>query len=376
MQIKYYLEINLLCMIVLFLIRWQMSHHNRILPTNKMMFLRILDCVILFSLCDAVAGACRGADFAGVRILLKGSNLLYFELITVIGYLWMRYVHTELQLLNPKKDRLLAIPLLLFTAVALADPFTNFLFSIDENNLYVRGNGVYFHWIICWFYLIFSTVEIALAVRREKNKSKRREMVPLLNFIVAPLIASLVQMFFYGVSSTQVGFLVSLLIIFFSMQNKQIFVDELTQLNNRHGLNRYLEETAIRDAKKELCVMMLDLNGFKQINDKLGHMTGDRALQDTAELLKTVCGQMGQRLFLCRYGGDEFLVIGHDCTHTEIAETEERIHLAFEKKSSEEDLPYRLAVSIGVAWGKCRNTEDVDGLIRRADESMYAQKAT
>lgn len=123
---------------------------------------------------------------------------------------------------------LLRASLILFTVIAIMNPFTDFLFSIDDANLYVRGQGVIVHWIITWSYFLIATVMVDHALIIEKNKLKRQAMISLLSFFVAPLIASLIQMIFYGVTSTQVGITIAIVMIYLYSQNSQILTDRLT----------------------------------------------------------------------------------------------------------------------------------------------------
>ena len=209
---------------------------------------------------------------------------------------------------------------------------------------------------------------------REKNKLKRQELLPLVLFGVAPALCSIIQMIFDGVSVTQVGVMISIITICLMLQNNQVLTDALTGLNNRRGFDNYLEEYVIHHTDSELTIMMIDLNKFKQVNDILGHMMGDFALQDTADTLKYACKEIPGRLFLCRYGGDEFIIAGINVAKEHIHTLITTIHEELDKKTKQRDQSYVLSVSIGVATGICMDTEDAEHLIRVADEAMYDDK--
>ena len=378
MNVIYYTEINLLCIVILFLIRSQLHRHKTgLYSTARMIFNWLLWAAVLLCASDLVAGVCRGRGFFGVRAVLEISNLLFYEALAVISYLWMLYVYIKLEFiktLDKKKFFLLALPLMAFSIVAVTNPFTHILFSFDENNLYTRGGGIYFHWLVTWSYLIIPTVQTICAIAREKNKFRRQEMIPLLYFIIPPAIASVVQMMFYGVSSSQTGITVSIVIIFLVMQSSQVLTDELTGLVNRRGLDNYLAGYSMHNADTELSLLMLDLNNFKQVNDKFGHIIGDCALQEAADALKKACETFPGKLFLCRYGGDEFIIIGKNHSQDEIARLKTLIHKEVETKNAEGTRPYLLGVSIGTAHGKCKDSDDIEYLIRLADEAMYNEK--
>lgn len=144
--------------------------------------------------------------------------------------------------------------------------------------------------------------------------------------------------------------------------------DPLTKLYNR----RYLDESAthaLRAAKRRgepITLVYLDVNDFKIINDKQGHLAGDDVLARIGELLRTV----GRSEDLCfRYGGDEFLVILPNC-----AESEARnIYWTRLAEGLAEKLP-GVTLSIGICQTGTETYLSLDELIREADERMYANK--
>ena len=200
--------------------------------------------------------------------------------------------------------------------------------------------------------------------------------MPLLIFAVAPIIASIIQVCFYGISTIQVGIVVSAIILFFDIQNRQIFTDELTNLNNRHGLNKYINDVLSRNNNNHnnVCLLMMDLNAFKQINDRYGHGEGDFALKTVSDVLKAVCVNCEKRLFLCRYGGDEFVILGMNLEEKHLISLREGIYAEFEKKNSESFRPYTLQISIGIACDVCKSYNDFEKLLEKADEAMYNEK--
>ncbi|MDO4572697.1 MAG: GGDEF domain-containing protein [Clostridia bacterium] len=377
MRVIYYVELNLICIVVLFLCREQLRFRYERYSADKRVFDRLIWTSILLCTSEMVAGACRGQSFPGARAILEISNLIFIEAITVTGYLWMRYVYLRLKVdgaSDRRKNLYRAIPLLLFTIFALSNPFTHFLFSIDENNLYARSAGVYFHWVVSWLYLMVPTLRVVRMLIGEKSRQKRQDILPFLYFIIAPIVASLVQMLFYGVSSSQAGITISIVMICLSEKNNQIQKDSLTGLNNRRGLNKYFESLAMHNGDAELAAWMIDVNSFKQVNDRFGHAVGDRALLDMADVLKLVCAKTAERLFLCRYGGDEFLLVGSGRSPEDGAQLKSRILHELENRNRQGDKPYVLEVSIGMASGLCADFEDFERLIHAADEAMYNDK--
>lgn len=377
MNIIYYSEVNLICIIVLLLLANQMRYKSDQFSSENRTFSLILWTTIITCASDMVAGICRGQFFSGARMIIEISNLIFYESLSIISFLWMIYVFTKLKIIKNYNKKLLvwAIPFIVISIATFINPFTNFFFTVDENNLYVRNIGVYFHWIVIWFYLLTSNGIIAYKIIKEQNKQRRKEIILLMSFIIAPAIAAIIQMLFYGVSCSQVGITVSMVLISSTDQNNQILTDALTGLNNRHSFNKYRDNYMHNHIETELFIMMIDINSFKQVNDKFGHIEGDRALADVADVVKQSCEESPAKLFACRYGGDEFLIAGYNCQQDEFMELKKQINTKLEEKNIMENYPYVLSVSMGTAGSICQNADDIDNLLRLADEAMYDEKS-
>ncbi len=146
--------------------------------------------------------------------------------------------------------------------------------------------------------------------------------------------------------------------------------DPLTGLANRTMLAQRLERE-IAHAKRnggELGILFLDLDGFKNVNDRFGHAMGDRLLAEVAHRLGSVV--RGDEL-VARIGGDEFIVVLNDLQSDSLERCSERIQQTFTKAFPEVDLP--LGISIGSAvFGVDGN--DPSSLIAAADAKMYKAK--
>ena len=377
MNVIYYVEVNLICIVLLLLFG---NLFFRSIEQQSSVRI-IMDCImiatVLFCICDMLAGIFRGRMFYGARTIIIISNWLFYELLVVIGCLWFFCVWLKLHpgaALSRGKIVLFSLPLLIYTLAALTNFYNGFLFTINEQNLYVRGQGIIFHWIVTWGYLLASTVKTVHAFVEEESKMKKNEIRPLMYFIIAPTAASVVQMLFYGVTSTQVGITLSIVMICISNQNAQILTDPLTKLNNRRGLDSYLDSYLGRGVEQHLTFLMIDINGFKKVNDTYGHVVGDRALVEVSRVLKESCREVTSRLFICRYGGDEFVIAGDLENDESIMKLKNSIYRSCEQVSEQGKLPCPLTVSIGYASGNCRSNSEVEHLLSRADASMYREK--
>jgi diguanylate cyclase (GGDEF)-like protein len=150
---------------------------------------------------------------------------------------------------------------------------------------------------------------------------------------------------------------------------KFALTDPLTRLFNRTmGIRTLeLEITRSRVSLRPLTVLMVDLDNFKRLNDTHGHVLGDHALRDTAEVLHKTLRRTDT---LCRYGGEEFLVVLPETTPEDATVLATRLFTAVESRGYEAGLP--TTVSIGLA--SLRPEDTVEALLARADQALYASK--
>lgn len=148
--------------------------------------------------------------------------------------------------------------------------------------------------------------------------------------------------------------------------------DALTGATSRQAFENLFNH-AVRGAKRrqqKLALLLIDLDHFKTINDRFGHHGGDRVLQAAAAQLSALCRAND---VLCRWGGEEFLILMEDCGLDDARQRACAIRRAVASQ------PVRLGretigitLSIGVA--EYREDESLPSLIRRADDALYAAK--
>ncbi|MGW3808235.1 putative bifunctional diguanylate cyclase/phosphodiesterase [Micromonospora sp. NPDC005113] len=145
--------------------------------------------------------------------------------------------------------------------------------------------------------------------------------------------------------------------------------DQLTGLPNRLLFNRRLR-TALRDGRP-VAVLLLDLDGFKQVNDRFGHATGDTLLTGLAARMRTAVNGDGT---IARLGGDEFAVLVHGDPPVPPEQLAERLLDALRPSDGDEDVGVHPSASIGIAEYGPQHASHTD-LLRDADIAMYAAKA-
>jgi diguanylate cyclase (GGDEF)-like protein len=146
-------------------------------------------------------------------------------------------------------------------------------------------------------------------------------------------------------------------------------LDALTSLHNR----RYFHETLAREVARahrydrRLALIVFDVDDFKAVNDRVGHLTGDAVLAEVAERVRSVVRSAD---VACRIGGDEFAVILPESSVVEAQQLSERLQETVAARPIVQ--AGRLDVSAGVA--ELRQADDAASLFERADEALYQAK--
>lgn len=145
--------------------------------------------------------------------------------------------------------------------------------------------------------------------------------------------------------------------------------DPLTKCLNRRSMFRFLEAEVDRAARygRPVSVILFDLDRFKAVNDTHGHETGDSVLRTFADRVRQ--NIRGSDIF-ARYGGEEFLLIAPETDLENAGILADRIRAVVEAH------PHEKAGTVTASAGVCRfrEDEDVNGLLRRADEALYSAK--
>ena len=150
--------------------------------------------------------------------------------------------------------------------------------------------------------------------------------------------------------------------------------DSLTGLYLRRYLLGRLQEEVVRHVhrKSALCVLMMDIDHFKQYNDRFGHMAGDLVLKTLAELLSDHFKDPGN--LICRYGGEEFTVLLTDCSKPQAVKLAETFREVVKKKEIFlRRQSTQITISIGVA-SYPSDGQSKEELLQTADGALYQAK--
>ena len=153
---------------------------------------------------------------------------------------------------------------------------------------------------------------------------------------------------------------------------EQATQDPLTQLYNRRYFNEIAQKELSKSERKEnpLSLLLIDADYFKQINDLFGHAIGDKVLIKLAQIMLDQCRRSD---IVCRFGGEEFVILMPDINQQVALDRANKIRTVFHDEVTNMLEGHDSSISIGLAmWNK--SLIDLEGLTKAADQAMYQAK--
>ncbi len=304
------------------------------------------------------------------------ATAIYYSFHLIFSTFWVLY--SDYKFFGSKKRLkkvlpILLIPVVLLTFFSFFSYKFPFFYSIDLNNEYHRG--IYYGDFVLinfmyYFYAVILGIKKILINR--KNNISDKKLILFIVYPALPIVAAVIQMLFYGVSITWILIALSFVIIYVNFQNTQLFIDPLTGINNRYGYDAFTDKYFSKIAADKLIFLaLLDLDKFKQINDKFGHLEGDNALKIVARMIKD---NVNDNDFVARLGGDEFVVVGQRDSLDEVDKSIDLIKKVLEIYNQNIFKQYQVSISIGYAINKKGGMKSKKELLLEADKNMYREK--
>lgn len=341
--------------------------------------------VFVFAIGLAVAALC----FDMVYGLLEGEtsrvawwaqwavSLGYFSTVGPVAFCWFLFVHGSISgdgALLPRgwKGIAATVPVLVYCAIVVAVFWTDAVFSIGSDIRYVREGLFLLNFVFGFGYVVAVSV-LSLVKRRSTVDGDVRRRCKVFIFVPVPVGCSVIAGWLFGDLALMIqGIAVSLIFVYFDLQRERVSRDGLTGLNNRRRFDRYLaEKCSSGNGGRPWVLAVIDIDGFKAINDTYGHVGGDQVLKRMAKGLKHVFGR--KNAFIARYGGDEFVVV---LDGGGLREAEVCMEAVGDLLSSAEDQADRIPVafSVGYATSDSNGAGSPDELMAKADRMMYSVK--
>ena len=369
-------EINLFCiLIVVFLLFKVVTGLD--MQNSQFIFVRVLiSCTALFVM-DFIWLLIGFGYIEGSYWLNYWVNAIYYILTGVTSYLWFAYSEHILgsKLIENRKNLVLcAIPMAVLVIMVLCSVGTGWIFYIDDDYKFHRGEYYLVQNVIAYGYIIFTSFKAFLRILDKRQYINHMRYKTLASFLLYTIFFGTFQLLMPGTPLINIGITMGMLNVYVSFQQQLILVDPLTQMNNRNQMMKYLSNKMqnLMDGYN-LYLIIMDVDNFKKINDRYGRVEGDKALVQIASALKYVC--IGQNYFTARYGGDEFIIICECASNDEVNKLYYRIQNSITRSNVNSGKPYGLSLSIGVAkYGA--DIDSIQDFINIADAELTKMKQT
>ena len=363
-----YFEVLIICFIllchVLISVNKKYSDDN-VLLSLKRLIIAVLVMLVFSFVWELVQGNNNPFITSLSEILfLTGSCF-----VSYLGYLHIKFIVNEKNK-NTFLQIILLLPIIFVLLLSLISIKNGWIFTIDSNWHIQHGSYYFIISILMLICPVICLLKVMYASRTKKKFNYRFNINTLVLFCFFLLIAALVNLKYNEIPIVWPLASVFLLIYYIDLQEYSILNDSLTGINNRLSFNYHLLD--YEASKKDFYLMIIDVDNFKQINDIYGHAEGDKAIKKTAELLKIVMAK--NYVFLSRYGGDEFTIIGEEKTIFSSIKLKAAILLEFEKYNIKSNKNYKLKLSIGIADYKKDGNSSLKKLFEVADQRMYEEK--
>ena len=353
--------ISILLIGTLYLANRQKAEYDRDMRLLQQMMVTIG----IANISDCCVYYLAGSSNIVIKVLVFLSGSWIFLGNVMIGYLWAKFimVHMNIPFSDIRRKIYRTIGLISIVLLVI-NIFYPLVFSVSDGR-YQRGFAYIIFLIFAAFYILDS---LYLYVKRVK-KNGSLKLFPVHIFLIPVILGVVIQAFFVEIAITWTSIAISVTGIMTALKNEIIFTDCLTGLYNRV----YLEFLHKRACNKKDCWVsgiMIDLNGFKQINDNYGHAEGDLALCIVADLLLKSFSEYG---VVTRYAGDEFVIMINTTDDQLIQKIIKSAKKNFVTENEKNDKPYQLSASMGYAITNLSN-ETIDDFMNRIDEQMYQDK--
>lgn len=375
MQKALYIEVSVvgIALLVLILLNQRKSVGS---SSQQRQFNRMIYASIAILIIDAACWVIDGTTFRGARAMNFAIETMYYFFNIFMPFLWAVYSETavtsDVKLVRRRKH-LLMVPIAAYV-VLLALNFSNgFIFVIDSQNIYHRGEGLIITFLLAYGYLLYASVRALSKAATFHYRGEGKQYLAMAYFLIPPTIGGIIQTLYFGMNCIWIGTVIGAVLVYIDMLNRQISTEPLTGLNNRRELLKFLsKETRESGRNNVLALIMLDIDRFKEVNDTYGHFRGDELLVSVAEVLKKSCKNTSA--FLARIGGDEFCIVYPADSVEEVEWLIAKVgnNISAWNASHNELIP--LSLSIGYSLWQPETDDCIDSLYKRADQSMYEAK--
>lgn len=365
-----YFLVTITCTVIAIIIMDRTSYEmGTELQVNS--YKRLIGCYLVFVLSN---GVCLWANYAKEYNLGYIFTLVNLTSLCACAFFWFRFIEAKLDIADhsPLVNALNFTPLLIIIIMISTSMFTRLIYYYEDDGSFARGPLYFILISVPVFYLIYAAIHIIKRIIITHSPSARKEYMYLLSFAFLPILAGLIDLVVPHLPVMELAVLICIVLFYIAFQDKLIYVDALTGMNNRRVADKYLRtHLGLAAPDNPLYFFLADCDDFKIINDKYGHLEGDRALKIIGSELEKL--SIKYNCYVARWGGDEFVLIARK---NGIPEPEVLIQMFADnlnRRVKEEGLAYDIPISVGYIPCDDSKASTID-IFGQAERLMYKAK--
>ena len=373
----YYVQAHIACILLLSIVFYKIVRGvNK--QASQIYLGNLVVTLMLYYMAEIFWALVDGNIISSAPTMLYLSNIFTYILISVAAYYW--YIISEALQRDKLIEktvlrRLLATPVLVSALLVVTAYRTGLVFYVDENGKLVNGSFYVILVIVPFAYLIASSVKSFSRFANKDRYVDRNIYFMIGVFPFAPIILGALQAIYWRVPFLCYGTVAAVYYVYLTTQDNLISIDPLTQTNNRNQLYKYLvQKMRSEEQGLSLFLIMVDIDRLRDINEAYGHAEGDRALNRVATAIKDACQGSRSRMFVSRYGADEFVVVAEMAYRAEAAWLADQIKNEVKRATNVDAAPYDIHVSIGISQYDYQAPVTIQSFIARADSDLYQNK--
>lgn len=310
----------------------------------------------------------RNADPLIIQLRVLMSMALFLG-GPILSLYWMQLLR---KMLIPRAKTIkgykyfIIVPQIFNVTIVLLTPFTDWVFYIDENAIYQRGDFFLVSTIFTYYYMMIA----AGMIFNNRKGIVREDLILLLIATSIPLLGGIIQATFYGTLFIWPSVAFALILLYLFLQQRIIHHDFLTGAWTRESFFQYVSQKIATGDHEPCGALYIDLDNLKDINDEHGHQNGDKALKKVVEVTKNT---LGHKSIISRLGGDEFIGVIHTDSKDFLKDKVADIKAQLVEFNETKTYPFDIVTSIGYDLFS-DDYHNFEHFINHIDQLMYDEK--
>lgn len=362
-------DINIFSLIILLIVMFSSKKTGNAQNERHRFFNAMVFCAILLLCYETAVVILEGRQGTFVNLALHLCYVFIYLASSFFCFMWLLFcLLRQGRRLKNRGYAMFSVPFFICALLLAYNFSTPYLFYITSENIFVANTLLFLIGSVPGSYIVLAAIVVW---RNKKSVPKTEFYIQLILPVLISLICVTQHIFLKDVRIVWPSAVIGLLVIQIYAFGEKMKIDHLTGLYNRKCLDDYVQDL-VKSAKIDcFAALMLDIDGFKKINDTYGHTEGDRVIVAAAALLKK---SVRKGDFVSRYGGDEFLIVLDQCGSKTTEHVINRLRSNVAHYNAKSNLAYKLDFSIGyhLFTDVCMLT--VKDIFTKIDGLMYQNK--